>query len=217
MAVLSIRWESTSRVTPETAAVTTPAEGEEVSEEIEEAQKPMADKAMLVYIVDESVSNEFDKVESVILTDDKVAVGTKAFRCIKVPSSQAESDPLLADNGRETPRFVLITPDYETVKVVEGSRLSVSGLYSAMKSVAKKSYEQNFDKNIRELVRLLNEFDKINNERGLLDAKVERMGDKVTPSDERKIAREREELAERETEANEARDELLTFELKATA
>jgi hypothetical protein len=169
---------------------------------------------MLVYVVAPRDSESgFDEIDSVILSDDKIAVGAKAFRCVKMTPEDAEKDPIVSDNGKEVPRFVLITPDYDYVKVVEGSHLGVSGMYSAMKTVAGKSYKTNFDRNVRALVKLLNEFDKIANERKLLEDKAGR-NDKPSPADERKLAREREELDKREKEANEQRDSLLKFELR---
>ncbi|MHC5011443.1 MAG: hypothetical protein ACYTG6_10900 [Planctomycetota bacterium] len=210
MAVLTINWESADRVSPMTAAIT-PSEGEEAAAE---EVIPMASRPLLVYVTPPADAEEgFNKIEQVVLTDDKIAVGTKAFRCIKISAENAAADPLLAEAGKEAPRFVLITPDYEYTKVLEGRRISVSGMYGAMKAVAKKSYRTNFDKNIRNLVKLLNEFDKINNERALIDAKEERL-ENPTKADLAKIEKAREELAAREREAAERKEELLTFELK---
>lgn len=210
MAVLNIRWETSSRISPQTAAVT-PREDEEASEE--EAEPRLANKPIWIYVTAGGESGGFDKIENVILTDDKIAVGANAFRCVKMTQEQVENDPLLAEAGKDVPRFIFVSHDYETVKPLEGRRISVSGTYSTMKKVAKKSYKTNFDKNVRSLVKLLNEFDKINNERGLLDAKEERMKN-PTPADTRKLAKEREELDEREKKANERRDDLMSFELR---
>jgi hypothetical protein len=215
MAVLSIRWETAERISPVTAAVT-PREGEEAAAP-EAPVRAAATKPMWIYVTaagSGGTTGEFDKIESVVLTDDKIAVGANAFRCIKMTPEAVEADPLLAEAGSEVPRFIFVSHDYQEVDVLEGRKISVSGTYAAMKGAAKASYTTNFDKNVRALVKLLNEFDKINNERGLLDAKAERLKD-PTQADTRKIDQEREALAEREKAANEERDALLKFELRA--
>lgn len=60
------------------------------------------------------------------------------------------------------------------------------------------------------MLKILNEFDKINNERRVLEEKKARAGGEVDKKMERDIA----ELDEREKKANEEKAELLAFELK---
>jgi hypothetical protein len=137
--------------------------------------------------------------------------------CVKVSPSAAEEDPILSKQGKEVPRFVFISPDWSEIDVVEGRKVSVSGVYNVMKSFAKKYIQGNFDKDVRELRDILNEFDKIANERKLLDEKQKREGDDATPATLKKIERERAELDEREKKANEKRDAILKFEVKTEA
>jgi hypothetical protein len=210
MAVLTINWGSESRVSPQTAAITA---SDTDGAQSDEAKKPRTDKAMIVYVMDNSTEEEaFDKIEKVVLADDKVAIGSNAFRCVKVTAEDAEKDPLL--QGKDLPRFVFLTPEYEVVQTLEGKKISVSAMYGAMKKTAKSSYEQDFDKNVRALLKLLNEFDKINNERKVLEAKAERE-DKPTPAEERKLADARKELDERQAKADAEKKELLAFQLRA--
>jgi hypothetical protein len=216
MAVLTIKWGSADRVSPYSAAVTPRDSEEGAADAAAPPAPPAGDRPIWVYVASGASTEGFDKVESVVLTDDKIAVGSNAFRCVKMTPEQAASDPLLAGTGSAVPRFVFVSHDYQTVEVLHGRTISVSGTYGAMKKVAKKSYETNFDKNVRALVKLLNEFDKIANERGLLDAKVER-DPNASPADQRKIAQERDALAAREKEANALRDELLRFQLRTAA
>jgi hypothetical protein len=211
MAVLTINWGSDSRVSPRNAVITA-NEADEQQKENADAPKPHADKAMLVYVQDNSTEEQaFDKIEKVVLADDKVAIGSNAFRCVKISAEDAEKDPLL--QGKELPRFVFLSPSYDVVEVLEGRKISVSGMYGAMKKAAKASYSTDFDKNVRALLKLLNEFDKINNERKVLDAKIERET-KPTPADERKFAEAKKELDERQSKAEDERKELLSFEIR---
>jgi hypothetical protein len=212
VAVLTIDWQSPSALAAASDAVVTPREGE--TEEVETSEaRPTASKPFFIYVTADASEEDggFDKVESVIFNDDKVAVGANAFLCIRMTAEEAEAHPVVSEHGSEAPRFVFISHDFEEIEVLEGRRLGVAATYRTMKQIARASYTTNFDRNIRDLVRLLNEFDKIANERALLDEKAER---DPTPAEMRRIEREREELAEREREANERKAELLAFELR---
>lgn len=206
MAVLNIQWTSADRVAPAGAAVTGTS-----AEEAAEAEKPRADKPMLVYVPHPGDEEPNEKIEKVTLDQDKIRVGCKYFRCIKMTAEAAAEDRLIAETGDEFPRMVLITPDYEVVKVLEG-KISASKLYAAMKKTARKSYEGNFDKSVKSVIKLLGEFDKIANERDVLKNKEERG---VNAAQAKKIAKEREELDEREKEAVAQKEELLKPELRS--
>jgi hypothetical protein len=206
MAVLSISWTSADRVAVAEAAVT-PSEGDEEAPKVE---TPRADKPMLVYIEHPGDDEPNEKIAKITLDPDKIRVGCSYFKCIKMTAEAASQDRLLADTGKEYPRMVLITPDYEVVATLEG-KISSSKLYAAMKKTASKSYKCNFDKNVKGVIKLLGEFDKIANERDVLKSKEEKG---LKPAEAKKIAKEREELDDREKKAVEMRDELLKPELK---
>ena len=101
------------------------------------------------------------------------------------------------------------------MKVIEGKNLSSKKLYTAMKASANRAYKTKLDKNVKSLLKLLNEFNKINNAKKNLDQKEQRLGDEITKAETKKIAKEREELAEEQKAADELRAELYKFELKA--
>jgi hypothetical protein len=126
----------------------------------------------------------------------------------------AAADALLAGKGKEVPRFLFVAADYSDVTVVEAGKLSVSGLWKSMVAEANKFYKGDLDKNVRQMLKVLGEFDKINNERNLLEEKSKRE-DKPSASDIAKIKKEREDLNEREKKANAERDALLKLERKA--
>lgn len=207
MAVLNKTWERISRVSPKEAAVVT---GESASEAEGAADEPTVyPQPWLVYVPDESGAEAFDKAEKVVLMDDKVCIGMWAFKCVKMNDEEAKADPLLA-KGSEIPRFYVVHRDLSKVKLIEGSDMSAKKLFSAMESASNDAYKQKLEKNVKSVLKVLNEFDKINNERRVLDEKKARDGGEVDKKMERDIA----ELDEREKKANEEKAELLNFELK---
>lgn len=216
MAVLTIRWDNASRVAPAEAAVVTAEEGDEIKGEIELPAVKRADKPIMVYISDPNATEGFNKVEQVVLTDDKVAVGTRAFTCIKMSPEQAGEDRLLAKAGKDLPRIVFVSSDYAKVEVVEGGKLSVGGLWSEMQSQYRKHYKGDLEKNVKTLIKVLGEFDKIANERKLIEAEKAR-ADKPTDKDQADWKKAGDELNEREKKANEQRDGLMKFEPKFVA
>jgi hypothetical protein len=209
MAVLSIRWENASRVSPaERPAVTTPSEEGESADVVATGGSGLApaDKPMFVLVAPADASSGFDKIEKVILTDDKIAIGANAFRCIRLTPEQADEDPLLAGKGRAVPRILLVSADWSKVTVLD--KPSVSGTFNAMKAEARRAYKADFDKNVRAMLKVLGEFDKIANERNLLEQKERREANpnKAFLAD---IAKSKADLDEREA--------LLDFQPRAAA
>jgi hypothetical protein len=203
MAVLSIKWApSTSFSVP---ATVTPREGDEEATEPELAPKPM-----LIWVQHPEDEEANQKIASVVLDPDKIRVGCSYFTCVKMTAEEASENRLLADVGKKYPRMIFLSRAYEVEKVVEG-KISSSKLYSAMKKVAGGAYKGNFDKNVKAVIKLLGEFDKIANERKIIEEK-EAKGPK--PAEAKKLAKELEELEEREKEALEKRKDLLNPELK---
>ena len=196
--------------------MTTPSEGEAKAGAAEAPAIKRADKPMLVYIADPTATEGFDKVEKIVLTDDKIAVGCKAFTCIRMTPEQAAQDAILAKAGKETPRFVFISADYKNIEVLEGSKLSIGGLFGEMTTQFKKHYSGDLAKNVKALIKVLGEFDKISNERSQLEEKKARE-EKPSPADQNEWKKTAEELSEREKEANGERDKLLKFEPKPVA
>ena len=133
---------------------------------------------------------------------------------LKMSPSDVNDDPLLADEGKEVPRFLFVSRDYSTVKVVEGSKMKTKNVYNMMKKFASKEYKTKFDKHVKATLKLLIEFDKINGAMKTLKAKEARLGSDITKAEEKKIAKEKEELETRQKEADEKKKELLTFVLK---
>ena len=133
MAVLTAKWNAKWKPVPVgDGPVVTGTEGERS----EPAEKPLAEKPMFIYVTDGSVDGAFDKIEKVILDDNKILVGMWAFNCIKMSPDEVNNDPLLSGKGDEPRRFIFVSRDYEEIKVVEGSKLKTKEVYSTMKKFA---------------------------------------------------------------------------------
>jgi hypothetical protein len=217
MAVLNKAWGSLERVSPREAEVVT---GAEASAETEKAaEKPVASQPFFIYVTDETGagSSDTEKIDKVILYNNDVCIGMWAFTCVKMTPAQVAADPLIADAGKATPRLLFVSHDYADVEVLEDSKLSASKVYDAMKKFAKKAYKTNFDKNVQAMGKILIEWDKINNQRKVLEEKEKREGADMSPADRKKIAKEREEIEKAQKEADEKKESLLRFELREKA
>ena len=209
--MLAGSWQSANRISPE-GVVTGADESADGS-----AETPKAEKPMFIYVTDDGESGDFDKVNKVILDNNDILVAMWAFRCVKMSQSDVEDDPLLADEGKEVPRFIFVSRDYSKTMVLEGSKLKTKKVYDAMIKFASKEYKVNMKKTVKATKKLLLEFDKINGALKTLTAKETRLGDEISKSDAKKIAKEKDELEERQKEADAKRSELLTFKLKDKA
>ena len=212
MAVLNKAWGSTDRVSPDHdgAVVTGDTEGE--SAEAPEAK--IYEQPLLIYVTDGEESSDIDKIEKVVLMDDKVCIAMWAFKCIKMTTEQVKADPVLSEKLKNTPGFIVVSRDLKRVKHVAGNKLSAKNLYKTMKAEAGKAYKTKLDKNVKRMLKVLIELDKVNNETRLLSEKEKRLGSEISKGEAAKIAKEREELADRLKKAEEERDELKNFELK---
>ena len=203
MAVLQINWGG-KWSPPSNATVTGAKAGDDPK--LERASKPM-----LVWIQDPVDEEANQKIAKVILDPDKLRVGCAFFNCIKMTKEEAAEDDILKDAGKKTPRMVLVTPDWKVTKVVEG-KISSSKLFSAMKKTAAKSYKSKFDKDVKSVIKILGELDKIANEKSRIEEKEK---GELKPAEAKKLAKEREALEKHEQEVLEKRKELLNPELKS--
>lgn len=209
MAVLNKRWGSITETPQMQAAVVT---GEDEGEEAVEAKPKVMNQPMMIYVTGgETVG--FDKVEKVVLMDDKVCIGMWAFNCVKMSPESAKSDPRLEDTGDDVPRFIFISRDFKKVDTIGEKKMSAKNVYKAMKKHARAAYETKFDKSVKEMLDVLGDFDKITNQLKLLEAKQAREDD-PSERDKKEFEEERTELQEQMKEAEKRRDELQKFEPK---
>src|SRR5688572_27526375 len=147
MAALEIPWAVAERISPkESAVVTGKSEGES---DATSAPKGLdADKPICIYVSDGSMSDEGKKLQDVTLKAEKVALGLKAFRTVKMTPEQVAADPLLAGQGKEPTRILVVNPLDRKVTVLEKSKLSAGAVFSALEAVANKFYVQKLDKTV---------------------------------------------------------------------
>jgi hypothetical protein len=224
MAALQISWGSSSRVAPEEAQkekVVT-GEGATAREATPVDETPAApeksDKPFLVYVVDpEGEGSDFDKVEKVILQDERIAFGSRAFHAVKMSPEDAKADPIVGKAGSEAPRFVVISADYKTVFTMEKTRLSASTTWEAMRSAAAKTYATSIENAVRDMRDVIIEFDKTAGERKVLEEKRARLKEKsVSLADFKEIDAKLALLDERQKKATEREQAVWTLKAKAT-
>ncbi len=182
-----------SRVAPEDLKAKKVVTGEsepapEATEPEAPAQPAAADKPFLVYVQDPTVTSaDFDKVEKVVLKDERVALGARAFTCVKMNPDDAKADPIVSKQGKEVPRFVLVSADWKNAIAFEGSRLSAGALWDGMRAASDKFYAKSLDAAVKAARDLLTEADKIYAERKTLEDKRSRLDDKATDKDKKEI------------------------------
>ena len=238
MAELTINWESLTKI-PALEAVTTEQDAPVVTtgddttptnngDPVADAPKPVkktapstaalkpADKPYMIYVADDAASAAagFDTVTKVVLDDDRVKLGSHAFHAVKMTPDDAKADPVLADKGgKEIPRIIFVGNDLKNVKAFEGGSLKLGEVWSAMKVTSNRTFKQDLDTLTKNLKEVLIEFDKINNERKVLDEKEKREADKATAADTKAMAAKRADLDTREKKAVERKTAL--WDLKA--
>lgn len=171
-----MRWESAQRISPKDAAVVTGTKGEEAPEA--GAKKPLSDRPLCVWITDGGTSEDDTKLEALTFKAEKVALGLKAFRTVRMDGAQAAADPLLAEQGKETPRLLLIDPTDAKVTVLEKGKLSAGAVYSALEAAAARYYVQKLDKTVKTHLDLLCDQDQLANKVKKLEGDVARLGEK---------------------------------------
>jgi len=209
MARLNIRWQTRSNVAP-AAAATGDAEANK------EAAKRIADKPMLVYVTsDDNTDSTTRKLEDVCFADERISIGAKFFDCIKVTAGNALQDRLLKENGDETPRILLVSRDYEVQDVLEPNSLSSGKIVRAMSRAVRTDYKDSFDRLVSKYAKLLNELDRLDDKRVLIQNKIERAeGDEYKL---KKIERDQKEHEKEMAKWKEKEEKLLAFRLREPA
>jgi hypothetical protein len=171
-------------------------------EEVERAPEPSSKPFFVV--VAETESDDVTKIENVILKDERVALGARAFRAVRMSPDDAAADPVLAKAGKEPTRVVLVSADWKTVTTLEKNRLSISAIWDAMKAHSQKFYGANLDATVKSMRDLMRDFDKIDGERTVLQAKEDRLKEKNgSDAEVDEVRAKREALEERQKVAEE--------------
>ncbi|MDF1701646.1 MAG: hypothetical protein P1V36_10870 [Planctomycetota bacterium] len=200
MAELNIHWQTVEKISSKASKdVVVTGEGSDTTKKVESDTLTLkwGTKPVVVYVCDEAAGCEgFDKLEEVVLKDEKVALGMKGFKTVKMHPDHAELDPLLAGKGKELPRMLLVDPVKMKVKVLEKGKLKASTLYSAMKQVSGTVYKEKLDKVVKTHLKLLTEQDQLANAKKVLDGKASRLASEDGKKAEKDLAEVKKDRAE---------------------
>lgn len=213
MAELNISWETVQTISTEKKAVVTGESASEATEEAPASPLRWTDKPIIIYVCDEAAGCEgFDKLEEVTLKDEKVALGMKAFRRVKMHPDDVEKDSVLQGEGREVPRMIVVEPESLKLTVLEGSKLKASKLFSTMKTVAGKVFKEKLDKLVDEHLKILTEQDQIVNAQKVINDKLGRLrGENGKDRDIAELEEEGKELNEQMADLSKKQKDLWTL------
>jgi len=178
------------------------ATGDTASDDAE-APSPFTglDKPCVVFVADPTAPMaEFEEIETVVFKNEKIGLAMKAFRAVRIAAIDADSDPILADNGKTVPRILVVDPAKEKVKTIEEKQIKVSTLYKHMKSVSGSFYEENLDKLVKTHLKLLTEQDQLSNEVKVLKDKESRLAEEDSAKAKHDLEKLRAEMADVEKE-----------------
>lgn len=144
----------------------------------EEAPSPFAalDRPVLAYVCPAgAVGDEYAKLDEIVFKNEKVGIGAKAFRTVKITPEDADRDPILKDQGKEVPRLLLVDPSKERVAVLEKGKLKPGSLFGEMKTIAGRFYKESLEKVVKSHLKFLTEQDQLANEQKTLREKITRL------------------------------------------
>jgi len=165
-------------------------------------------------VCEEAGCEDSEAFESVVLKNDKVALGAKAFHLFKMTPEQVAEDALLKDEGNTVPRLVFVEPIKMKTSVVEAKNLKASKVYKAMKSMAGKFWKQKLDGVVKKHLKMLQEQDNLANAQNTLKGKLQRAKDDASKT--KKVEKELEEVNERLDELAKEQAELWKLTPKHT-
>lgn len=193
-----MNWKTVETIAKKSKAVVTGEETDEVETTESEAVLAYANKPILVYVCDDtSTCADSEKFETIVLADEKCALGVRAFHCFKMTPSQVDEDPILDGAGKTVPRVLLLDPAKMKVKSLETKDLKASKLFKSMKSVAGKFWKEKLDKVVKSHLKLLTEQDQLVNAEKTLAEKEGRVADDKKKLEE--VKAERKEIREQLT------------------
>ena len=216
MARLTISWQSVSTVSPKAATT----KGEELEEQAEDANSVApssmrANRPTIIFVTaDDPTHKRMRKLEDVVFKDERVCIGAKFFKCVKVTEGDALQDRILREAGKGAPRVVLMNCDYSVSSTLEGRSISASRLGKAMKKAVKKDYTNDYDKLLKSYAKLLNEFDRLEATRTKIADTEKRLRDKPSASKSRKLERMRKEYEKDQADWKERETKLLDLQFR---
>ncbi len=133
---------------------------------------------MVIYVTaDDETSGVARKLEDISFKDERVAIGAKFFRCVKISASDAAEDRILKVNGKSTPRLIFMKRNHQVVRVLEGRKLSASKINKAMAKLCSAEFKNRYGSMLSGYAKLLNELDRLDDVRTKLAADAKRIAD----------------------------------------
>ncbi len=144
------------------------------------------DKPAIVFVRPADATGDvYDKIQTNVFKNEKVALGVKAFRTVSMSPESVAQDPILAGAGHEVPRLLIVDPVKRAVTVLEKAKLRPGLLYGEMRSVVGHCYEDGLDAVVKAHLRLLTERDQLANQEKVLREKAARLADETGAKAER--------------------------------
>ncbi len=108
MAALNIRWDTVRQIVTRHDVIS----GMQAPDENEPVETPFAelhrkyDMPLVVFVYGSgSADDDFDKIEQVVFKNEKIGLGMKAFKTLKITPDDATDDRLIGERGKSVPRL----------------------------------------------------------------------------------------------------------------
>jgi hypothetical protein len=155
---------------------------------------PADDKRpLLVYIYPEAASPEEDPrfavEEDRAFRDEKVVVGARFFRCVRIHQDQAQEDAALKRYARSAPCLVFVRPDLKPVSCQRGG-FNAGRIFAAMCTTVKADHENCLRKTLKAQEQLEGELAKLYEMDGKIDAEKDAAQRQQLRQDRDALARE---------------------------
>ena len=210
MALLRINWDTRASVAPQAAAT-----GDAVATDANAGSR-FLERPMLVYVTSDDATNSISrKLEDVGFADERVAIGSKFFKCVKISAGNALQDRLIKANGKATPRLLFVKRDYTVMATLERKNLSGGKIVKAMAKLARSEYKNSFDSMVSSYAKLLNELDRLEGKKAQIADNERRVREKPNKSKAKKIEREKVKYDKAVAEWKAKEEKLLAFKPKA--
>ncbi|MGE0193238.1 MAG: hypothetical protein AB7T63_14480 [Planctomycetota bacterium] len=201
---LEIRWQRVHHLTQVKRVITGVTIDAEEGE-AEAAPAPEWTQPFLVLVCDDLGQDELlDSLETETFVDEKIALASRAFRCVRMTPEDAAREPMLAGAGEAHPRLVLLDPLRSTSKVLDKEReLGPKPVYSAMRKVADGFFDGvKVDKLVKDHQKILAALDK-------LAPDIFKVGEDLSAAEEKGDEGKAKRLRSEQEKLHGERDELL--------
>lgn len=161
---------------------------------------------------DEKMTNKVEAYENAVLTNEKVCIAAKFFDCYQVDvTDMDESHPLQKLIKKPKP-LTVYTIHKGKVLYKTKEKPSPSLIFSTCSRTLKKTYKVSLEKIAKKEEAILDELDKIRQEKEAIDKKRLDKGKRLTDREDAALAKREQELFEREMTLKEEEQKLLSLE-----